>query len=290
VGVGANPTDIAEAVWDETLAIHTTAGTYGNELATKSDISAATSTTETIATSGSVIYGTEADGTYASAASRDNSYWEIDEHAVDGLTVELVYNLPDDDRAGVFKTFGRYEGVPSGTHYLELWAYNYESASFELIEEVFMEGGNTTDLEHTHEFFERHIDRTNNNEVTMRIVHNVTTYNATHDLYLDYATATSIAVITAEDIADAVWDRAMTDNVIAGTFGEGIWKMLGLMQENQYIDQRVYDGDNVTSARLRIYSVAGSVGTDSDVLATYTITATYDVITDKLDTYKVVKV
>jgi hypothetical protein len=51
-------------------------------------------------------------------------------------------------------------------------------------------------------------------------------------------------------------------------------RLLGLGQENVYIDTTVFDSDgNLESARLRTYSVAGSVGTDNDVLATYTITA-----------------
>lgn len=51
-------------------------------------------------------------------------------------------------------------------------------------------------------------------------------------------------------------------------------RIAGLCQENVYIDNTVFDGNNnLESARLRIYSVAGSVGTGSDVIATYTITA-----------------
>ena len=56
--------------------------------------------------------------------------------------------------------------------------------------------------------------------------------------------------------------------------GADLKRVLGLMHENIFIDQPVYDDDNnLESARVRIYSTAGSVGTDSNVLATYTITA-----------------
>uniref|UniRef100_A0A6M3KPS5 Uncharacterized protein n=1 Tax=viral metagenome TaxID=1070528 RepID=A0A6M3KPS5_9ZZZZ len=51
-------------------------------------------------------------------------------------------------------------------------------------------------------------------------------------------------------------------------------RLLGLTNENTYIDTTVFDSNgNLSSARLRTYSVAGSVGTVSDVLATYIITA-----------------
>lgn len=74
------------------------------------------------------------------------------------------------------------------------------------------------------------------------------------------------------------------------TVGANVLRVLGLAQENQYIDNIVTDSRNrMTSARLRTYSVAGSVGTDSDVLATYTITATYTGTEEAPTTYKVVK-
>jgi len=66
-------------------------------------------------------------------------------------------------------------------------------------------------------------------------------------------------------------------------------RVLGLSQENTYMDTTTFDSNNnMTSMRLRIYSVAGSVGTASDVLATYTITSTFNVDSE-LQTYKMVK-
>ena len=48
----------------------------------------------------------------------------------------------------------------------------------------------------------------------------------------------------------------------------------GLVHENTYIDQAVYDKwDNLTSARMRIYSDAASVGTDNNVIGEYEIYA-----------------
>ena len=58
-------------------------------------------------------------------------------------------------------------------------------------------------------------------------------------------------------------------------------RQLGLAQENFFLDGQAggapsFDlNGNLTSARMRIYSVAASVGTDSDVLATYFINATF---------------
>jgi len=59
-----------------------------------------------------------------------------------------------------------------------------------------------------------------------------------------------------------------------------------LLWENAYTDNATYDASgNLLTARLRTYSIAASVGTDNDVLATYALTATYD--SDKrLSTFK----
>lgn len=100
-----------------------------------------------------------------------------------------------------------------------------------------------------------------------------------------------------DDIADKVWlhtdattlsgtiDQIAADIVTLQGFMN---RVLGLTQENQAIDQMVYTSGRLTSSRIRIYSSAGSVGTDNDVLATYTMTATYD--GENLDSYQVVKV
>jgi len=56
-----------------------------------------------------------------------------------------------------------------------------------------------------------------------------------------------------------------------------IQRVLGLVQENFYIDRAVYDdGNNLLSSRIRIYDNEASVGTDSDITAEYVMEATYD--------------
>lgn len=68
-------------------------------------------------------------------------------------------------------------------------------------------------------------------------------------------------------------------------------RAVGLMQENYYLDQTSYSEYNgvklLTSGRLRTYSDAGSVGTNNNVLATYSITASWN--NDELTSYGVVK-
>jgi len=70
-----------------------------------------------------------------------------------------------------------------------------------------------------------------------------------------------------------------------------VLRSLGLMQENYHMDQTSYTDYNgaklLNSGRIRLYSVAGSVGSANDVLATYLITAVWSA--GQLSTYQVVK-
>jgi hypothetical protein len=248
---------IAAAVWDEALADHVIPGSYGAELATKADVAAATATDYTVAASGVVLYGTEDAGTYASTFVRDGVYWEVGETGPGGggLTVELAFYLPSaNHRPGSIEMFGRYEGVPATTHFMEAWAYNYESMAWELLVEPCMPGGKLSDDTYLHRFYERHVDRDNNNEVRVRLIHNVATYVASHAMYLDYLALTSIRVITAADIADAVWDEILTDHsgaLSAGIMLQGAYGLIGRFRRIDQISRP--DGTNVEAARVQLF-------------------------------------
>lgn len=107
-------------------------------------------------------------------------------------------------------------------------------------------------------------------------------------------TSDTVAHVALVDTTTANTDMRGTDNAALATslatVAAGVLRVLGLVQENQYIDNVVTDSRlRMTSARLRTYSAAGSVGTANDVLATYTITATYTGTEEAPTTYKVVK-
>lgn len=94
----------------------------------------------------------------------------------------------------------------------------------------------------------------------------------------------------ADDINDILTDtnELQIDWTSGGRLDLILGTIVGLSQENQYSDQLVYNGSgNVISGRIRIYSVAGSVGTDNDVLATYTVTVEWN--GNSMSSYKVVK-
>ena len=69
-------------------------------------------------------------------------------------------------------------------------------------------------------------------------------------------------------------DDIYVDTADLSTIYEIVRKTLGLTHENIYIDQTVFDEvGNMTSARVRIYSTNTDVGTDTNVIETYLITA-----------------
>ncbi len=82
------------------------------------------------------------------------------------------------------------------------------------------------------------------------------------------------------DDIDSVLDANTTLIAVSAAVIENqdyLQRIIGLVHENIYIDQPVYDGDsNLTSARLRIYSNPSDVGTSNGVIGTYQITAPGD--------------
>lgn len=107
------------------------------------------------------------------------------------------------------------------------------------------------------------------------------------------STASGIQDVDVDAIADQVWDEYMSEHSVVGSYGEwastiadNIVRTLGYILDNTTYTE--YSGAKLlTGGRLRIYSVAGSVGTTNDVISTYQITSVW--AGDELDTYKVVK-
>lgn len=217
---------ISDAVWDEFTSEHKKEGTFGNDLATKADVRATASTFFHTASSGTILQGDLSGGVYTNTFVRDNIFWTITENTTNGLDVEFQFNLPDNThRAGAFKVFGHYDGKGTN-HYMDMWIYNVEGSAWELLHQNFMTD-RTTDEEQTHNYEEHHIDRDNNNLIRVRLIHNVTPYDNTHILNMDYVCLSSIKVITAAEIADAVWEEDSDEHTTPGTTGY-LQKLKGL--------------------------------------------------------------
>lgn len=73
------------------------------------------------------------------------------------------------------------------------------------------------------------------------------------------------------------------------TIGVDIKRLLGLTQENYYLDQVVWNSfSQMINGRIRVYTDSASVGSNVNVLSTYNITATYNTSNQLVD-YKVIK-
>lgn len=69
-------------------------------------------------------------------------------------------------------------------------------------------------------------------------------------------------------------DDVYVDTADISEVYEIVRRNLGLAHHNMYIDEPTYDDyGNMVSARVRIYSDSGSVGTDSNIIESYLITA-----------------
>jgi len=79
---------------------------------------------------------------------------------------------------------------------------------------------------------------------------------------------------------DVPWGKSDDIQVYWSDFddiSDDLSKVLGLVHQNIFIDEPEYDNSaNLISARIRIYSNSGSVGTGQNILSTYRITAVGD--------------
>lgn len=106
------------------------------------------------------------------------------------------------------------------------------------------------------------------------------------------------AALTNKYIADHVLDELVLEHQVVGSLGyilneinNNLKRTLGLMHENIFIDTPIYDdGNNLISARVRIYSAASSVGTTNNIIGTYELTSDTDEIPGKFNNWKQIKV
>lgn len=122
-----------------------------------------------------------------------------------------------------------------------------------------------------------------------------TSYNSDTQSYVD--TLVISGSWTSQEIGSylIVWDVSNTDDDFPSVLTEDLQinmdeskidKILGLVHQNIYIDEAGYDiYENLSTARIRIYSDSNSVGTSNNVISTYRITSV-STETGKFTTWK----
>jgi len=93
-------------------------------------------------------------------------------------------------------------------------------------------------------------------------------------------------------ISDQVWDENVSDHSTSGTFGESLWKILGMVLENHVEDDISRDANgNKTESYLYCYDSAANATTHdktTGLIAKYKMTASYDA-NNNLTLFKVIK-
>lgn len=209
-------TDIIEGVTlsPEISAIYEdTSITIPQLIANIDDISSTASQYHTISNA-TIISGDLVSGSIADINVRDANYWTILENITNGLVVEFEFPVPDArHKSGSFEIYGSYDGKGS-SHFMELWAWNTELSSWELLHTPFMANKDSSE-EHSHAYREQHIDRVLN-KATFRLVHNITNYSDTHDLEIDSVGMSTSVALTIPEIANAVRDTLLRTQTSKG--------------------------------------------------------------------------
>lgn len=105
--------------------------------------------------------------------------------------------------------------------------------------------------------------------------------------------------VTEESVVKKVWDEQRAGHQVAGSMGEaiaGIPRALGLLHENTFVDNTMYDGNhNMTTCRVRSFDSEANVSAATDggsettgLVATYIVEAGYTDV--EMDFYRMTKV
>lgn len=118
---------------------------------------------------------------------------------------------------------------------------------------------------------------------TLQLSGNSVTFNEQLGSYIDIIDPSTDWTTQEEGLYYIKWEisnttedypSVATEEMYIEDYNNKLDRLLGLSHENTSIDQTVFDQyGNLESARLRIYSDAASVGTDSNVIAEYEINA-----------------
>jgi hypothetical protein len=198
--------NIADAVCDEALSGHTTAGTVGKKLTDTYDAVIAVGIVGTqvayAPTSATRTIGTDEGGTFANLAAHDDSNFATGEVSGTGLSVLVAVSSSTVGQIpAMLHVTGYYAG--SASHYISVQIYNYSSSSW-------IEAGRMLNRSSAFDYtFPLTADNDDGSgAMQVRFVHSTGTYNNSHRLYLDWIafdkqvtdseTASAIAAIKAQ--------------------------------------------------------------------------------------------
>ena len=141
--------------------------------------------------------------------------------------------------------------------------------------------------------FTMHLFNNNGSEVSSSLSVNITELGHGHYRASFTPNNTGIWMLAIYHSSYFPWGKTGTIQVFNNDFDTMttlITRILGLVQENFFIDQTNYDSNgNMTQSRIRIYNNASNVGSNTGVIATYNMLASYD-SNGNMESYSVDKV
>ncbi|CAK0771354.1 hypothetical protein CCP3SC15_420028 [Gammaproteobacteria bacterium] len=257
--------EIADSVWDEALAGHATGGSAGAALSAATAPSAATvadavwdealSGHSTAGTAGLALATASSGGVDPSVLA--DAIWDeaLSGHSTAGTSGKKLTDLANADLSGV-ATATNLATVDTVVDAIKLKTDNLPASPAAVGSNM----GTVSSVTGSVGSVTAGVTVTTNSDKTGYAL------TAAYDAAKTAATATSVS-----DVSTLVT------------------RALGLAQENFRISSPVFSGTNMTSCTVKIYPTATDCTNDTNVTATYAITATYDG-SDNLSTYKSVKV
>lgn len=190
-----------------------------DSLKTISDSIVALTPLDTVANAGNITTGTNISGDYTDTQTLNSVYWQNTPTGSAVLDCDLTFSVGTGRTPDDVDIVGRYQsGSPTGGKYVDTYAYNYSTSSYDGISTIANRmNHSTSDTTYTYTLNTNHIEEGTGNVKIRFLSNNV---DNTSNLYLDYVFVTSVAQsgLTTGEIADAV--KAAT---VIRDYPNGIW-------------------------------------------------------------------
>jgi hypothetical protein len=176
---GPTPAEIASETWAYLKSNSNVAGSFGEHVKSLGNSAGNTSYYELpIAVTRNV--GSDQGGTLSNLQSHDDTYFATGEINGQGLTVTIDFNNAELFDPQSCKIIGYYNGSPA--HDVEITVYNYVLGVYEHKGEML---SRTTPFDYSIPLQPDKISGTG--DISIRLVHSITTYNSSHRLNIDHA-------------------------------------------------------------------------------------------------------
>lgn len=183
--------------------------------------------------------------TIGDIAAANDTYLQVNEVSGDGCTIEIDLTIPAGSIATDLHFEGRYDGSPA--HYCNVFAYNWETTNYDQIDDGSvgdrLDDSPGTDYTRNWELNPQHSGH--DGVIRIRIIHNVTGYGNSDDLYIDYLQANYIGELTA---ATSLPTGEFALIAVADVDESDLIEVYDLRNLNKYGADLVTDGDMSSNA------------------------------------------